>query len=74
MKTFRYPLGHEAHKTMTVSELRAKLAEYPDDLPVFAEWEGVHGTMEPRDFSIERHSAGRPDEECDALVINVNEY
>lgn len=43
MKTFRYKLGHVAGETMTVAELRAKLAEYPDDMPVFGVWEGCEG-------------------------------
>lgn len=34
------------HQTMTVSELRARLAEYPDDMPVFPTWEGVYASIE----------------------------
>ena len=74
MKTFRYPLGHEAGKTMTVADLKNKLAEYPDDMPVFGEWEGVHGYVIPENFSIENTSKGHPDESCDCLIIDVEDY
>lgn len=74
MKTFHYDGGHEAGTTMTVAELRAKLAEYPDDMPVFAEWETCRGYMTPDDFAVERVHKGNPAEECDCLVIDVNGY
>jgi hypothetical protein len=34
MKTFRFPLGHEEGKTMTVAELKGILSMYPDKMPV----------------------------------------
>jgi hypothetical protein len=34
MKTFRFPLGHEEGKTMTVGELKGILSMYPDKMPV----------------------------------------
>ena len=75
MKTFRYPLGHVAGSTMTVGELRAKLAEYTDDMPVFAEWEGVHAYVTPDHFFVE-HDVGKgyePDH-CACLLISVDQY
>lgn len=74
MKTFRYPLGHEAGKTMTVAELRAVLESYPDDMPVLAEWEGVQAYIKPDAFSVEPVSKGHKDDECRCLVIDVNRY
>jgi hypothetical protein len=74
VKTFRYKLGHEAGQTMTVAELCAKLAEYPDDMPVMAGWEGVRAYVRPENFGVERVSKGKPADECDCLVIDVNDY
>lgn len=74
MKTFRYRLGHEAGSTMTVAELRAKLAEYPDDMPVFGGWESVEGYITPDGFAVERTHKGHLDDECDCLVIDVEDY
>lgn len=39
MRTFTYPLGHVRCTTMTVSELRARLSEFPDDMPVMVDYE-----------------------------------
>lgn len=50
--------------TMTVAEVRAKLAEYPDDLPVFGGWEGVWGKIAPDSFAVIEG----------ALVIDVEDY
>jgi hypothetical protein len=69
MKTFRYERGHEAGKTMTVAELRAKLAEYPDDMPVLAEWEGVRAYVEPECFEVQTVSKGHAEDACECLVI-----
>lgn len=74
MKTFRYELGHEAGKTMTVAELKKKLDGYPDDMPVFGTWEGVRGYVVPKNFSVEKVSKGHPDDRCDCLLIDVEGY
>ena len=36
--------------TMTISELREKLNEYPQDMAVFATWEGVLAPFKPECF------------------------
>lgn len=74
MKTFRHELGHTAGQTMTVAELRAKLSEYPDDMPVFGEWEGCHGYVTAEGFSVERVDKGHKDDACDCLLIWVERY
>ena len=74
MKTFHHGLGHEAGSTMTVAELKAALEEYPDDMPVFAEWEGVNGYIKKDNFSIENVHKGDKSEECRCLVIWVEAY
>jgi len=59
------------HKeTMTVAELREKLNEYPQDMPVFAEWEGVWASFKAANFSIDEHKP--TDSSC--LVIDVEDY
>lgn len=73
MKTFYYPLGHEAGKTMTVEELILKLAQYPHDMPVFGAWEGVCGYVEPENFSVETMYPTQG-EKCACLLIDVNKY
>ena len=39
--------------TYTVGELIEKLKEYPEDLPVFAEWEGIRTSIYPTCFSLD---------------------
>jgi len=70
MKTFRYELGHKALATMTVAELRAKLAEFPDDMPVLARWEGQRMPV-GCEFEVEGFSAGFDADRCECLVIDV---
>ena len=74
MKTFHYAAGHEAGSTMTVAELRQFLADYPDDMPVFASWEGCEGYINGADSAIESVHKGNKDEECLCLVFDVNRY
>jgi hypothetical protein len=74
VKTFRFPLGHIAGQTMTVGELIKKLSEYPEDTPVFAEWEGCRAYVEPEMFEVARVSKGRKEDECACLIIDVNLY
>jgi len=71
MKAFRYKLGHEAFKTLTVGELRMQLAAYPDDMPVLAEWEGQR-TPVNHDIRVESYSAGFELDRADCLVIAVD--
>jgi len=71
-KTFRYELGHEAGKTLTVGGLMEALAQFPSDMPVFAQWEGCHGFIGPENFSIETVTKGL--DECECLVIDVTQY
>ena len=74
MKTFRYRLGHIAGQTMTVGELKNALAEYPDDMPVLAEWESCRAYIEKSNFEICVVGKGHHEDECDSLVIDVNFY
>lgn len=57
-------------KTMTVSELKAALSKYPDDMPVWAEWEGCLAHI-----GVDNFIQGKigPDD-IDVLVINVDDY
>ena len=73
MKKFRYKLGHVAKETMTVRELREILSAYPDDMPVFGEWEGVCGDIRADSFSVEKRDWGFAEDECDVLLINVDQ-
>lgn len=41
MKTFYYDHGAVMGATLTVGELKAVLANYPDEMPVLATWEGI---------------------------------
>lgn len=38
--------------TMTVAEIKEKLSEYPDDMPVIATWEGVAAWITTDNFSV----------------------
>ena len=73
MKQFRYEMGHVAKETMTVRELREILSAYPDDMPVFGEWEGVYGDIRPDWFSVEGCGYGFAEDQCDVLLINVDQ-
>jgi hypothetical protein len=74
VKTFRYPLhdNFPIGVTMTVAEVREKLAEFPPDMPVIAEWEGTWNYFAPVDFRVERHGKCRSEDDCDCLVVNVD--
>ncbi len=50
-------------ETMTVAMLKAKLSEYPDDMPVKAEWEGYWKQILPENFAVDSHDP--------ILIINV---
>jgi hypothetical protein len=74
LKTFKYQAGHDTPPTMTVSELREKLNEYPQDMPVFATWEGVWAYIQPEAFVVEKVHKGGPDLPVDCVVIDVEQY
>ena len=68
MKTFYYPLGHVEGITMTVRELKAKLANYPDDMPVRPVYEGQYTFIAESDFTRQMIDG------CECLIINVECY
>jgi len=70
MKIFTYP--HVQIATMTVAELRDKLAYYPDDMPVLFEWEGQHMPAGP--VTVEVYPKPEHPDACDCLIIDVNGY
>lgn len=74
MKEIKNRSGKVVKRTMTVSELRDALLNYPGDLPVLAEWEGVRAPIDQKNFEIGPVSRipGVNEEAC--LVIDVNEY
>jgi hypothetical protein len=59
---------------MTVKELREKLAEYPDDLPVFGGYEGVEGYIRPEAFQVVKCDKGPVQDRQPCLLIDVEEY
>ena len=73
-KKFRYKLGHEAGTTLTVGGLMEALTQYPYDMPVFVQWEGVNAFVGVENFDIEEVTKGHDDDKCDCLVIDVNHY
>ena len=72
MKQFYYKTGKMAGKTMLVHELRDKLKEYPDYMPVFGFWEGCTGYVLPDNFTVASVSKGG--EPVDCLLIDVEDY
>ena len=74
MKAFKYGAGQV--KTMTIAELRGKLNEYPQDMPVLASWEGVITPFRsaPEHFDVVPYYGTDPNEKCDCLIINVDQY
>ena len=73
-KTFRYKLGHEAGKTLTVGGLIEALKEYKYDMPVMAEWESCNAYIDEENFRTEIVTKGNDDDKCECLVIGVNLY
>ena len=59
---------------MTVGELRALLAQHPDDMPVVAEWEGQRCFILPKRFRVQKIGTVGYTEESSALIIDVNDY
>ena len=77
MKRFRY--AHEKFdigQTMTVTELCAKLSEFPKEMPVLAAWEGIYTFFSPKNFEVKRYAGGaiHPDDGCECVVIDVDQY
>jgi len=70
MRTFTHS-PHLHTTTMTIAELRSKLADYPDDMPVLFEWEGQR--LPACFFSVEVYPAPDHPDACDCLVIDVNQ-
>lgn len=54
---------------MTVGELIAKLKDYPQDMPVLAQWESVYAAIHPSRFEMEIIHERDP---FYALVINLD--
>jgi hypothetical protein len=73
-KTFRYKNGRGAGKTLTVGGLIEALKEYQHDMPVFATWEGVDAFVEEEKFSVKKVTKGNDEDECECLVIDVEQY
>ncbi len=71
MKSFRYPSGHHCGDTMTVGELRALLAEYPDDMPALVTWEGVYRFIQPDGFEVKDYWGPHPEDFAWCLVIDA---
>jgi predicted FMN-binding regulatory protein PaiB len=74
MKKFRYELGHEAGKTLTVAELKKELEKYPDNMPVMAAWEGVKAYINPEWFEVDYVCKGKVEDKEMCLVIDVEQY
>ena len=74
MKTFRYELGHEAGKTLTVAELKKELEKYPDNMPVMATWEGVTAYIDSENFETDYVCKGKVEDKEMCLVIDVEQY
>jgi hypothetical protein len=62
-RTYKYELGHVWFKAVTVGDLMAFLATFPEDMPVLTEWEGTIHSL--------AHPCVQPFEGSDALVFDV---
>lgn len=71
MKTFRSERGHIDKVTMTVGELREKLSEYPDEMPILPTWEGIHRGIQKNGFDVIEADYFHKDDNCSALQIDV---
>lgn len=75
MKKFRYSKANDnGIETFTVKELIDTLSKYPDDMPVFGEWEGVKGVIEETSFSTQLIHKGNADDTQESLLIYVERY
>lgn len=70
MRTFYYPRGHARFSAMTVAELRALLAKYPDDMPVMAEWEAHYVAVPSGEEGIFRDGNG---DDVPVLVLSAED-
>jgi hypothetical protein len=59
--------------TMTVAELREKLNEFPQDMPVVAQWEGTWNCFDAKNFLVQRSTGWHQDDNCDLLTIDVDQ-
>jgi hypothetical protein len=69
-KAFRYPKGHVAMRTCTVSDLIEYISRLPGDMPVLAAWEGqFKGLSMPE---IEKcYHCGFEEDAADVIVFDV---
>ena len=74
MKTFRYGKGHVAGSTVTIGEFIDILTKFPKEMPLLAEWEGCHAFITSEDLAVEKTGKGHLEDECECLIINVNNY
>jgi hypothetical protein len=70
VKAFRYPLGHVWRYVSTVGELMEVLRQFPEDMPVLAEWEGTHHALLDPKVAHDFH-AGKEEDSCSVLVFDV---
>ena len=63
--------GH-FNETMTVAELRQKLSEFADDLPVCGTWEGIVVTITPDVFFVQKVGATDKTDGYDCLLLDVD--
>lgn len=57
---------------MTVMEMKELLAEYPDDMPVMALWEGCNAFI--KEFKVDSVCKGLEEDRADCLVFDVESY
>lgn len=74
MKAFKDIVGDVIFETMTIAELRAKLAPYPDQTPVLGEWDGMLGAIQRDSFESKDVQPGESPNPCSALVIRIVSY
>ena len=60
------------NKTLTVSELIACLGKFPPDMPVLAEWEGVHTPVDAECIEIELYGPWNG-EKTEHLIMHVDQ-
>ena len=61
-------------KTMTVKDLISALEAYPDEMPVYAEWEGVHAYLAACNFTVSTAIKFPGGKLVPSLIIDVGEY
>lgn len=72
MRKFRYSdKSDKGCSTMTRKEIVAKLMEYPEDMPVFATWEGVNAPLDIQCFEKRIVHKGNQADACECLVYVI---